>query len=87
MTLELDDQKVVVTGGKRELDRTIAEAGADEGADVVIWMREWKGDVNELKLLLLKMEAEVVTRQSNGTSSHTSLWREGEATRAQESSW
>ena len=40
MTLELDGQKVGVTGGKRELDRTIAEA--DEGADVVIWMRQPK---------------------------------------------
>ena len=37
MTLALDGQKVVAIGGTRELDCTIAEAGADEGADVVIW--------------------------------------------------
>jgi NAD(P)-dependent dehydrogenase (short-subunit alcohol dehydrogenase family) len=65
MTLALDGQKVVVTGGKRELDRTIAQAGADEGADVVIWIRAWGGDVNELKHLLLKMEAQVVKQQPN----------------------
>jgi NAD(P)-dependent dehydrogenase (short-subunit alcohol dehydrogenase family) len=85
MTLALDGQKVVVTGGRRELDRTIAQAGADEGADVVIWMREWGGDLNELKHLLLKMEAQVVKQQPNGMSLHTSLWRE--ARRAQKSYW
>jgi len=53
MTLELDGQKVVVSGRKGELDRTVAEDGAGEGADVAIWMREWKGDVNKLKQLLL----------------------------------
>jgi NAD(P)-dependent dehydrogenase (short-subunit alcohol dehydrogenase family) len=85
MTLELDGQKVVVTGEKREIDRTSAEAGAAEGADVVIWMREWKGDVNELKRLLRKVEAQVVTPQPNGASSQVSLWRE--AMRAQKCYW
>ena len=40
MTLELDGQKVVAIGRTREPDCTIAEAGADEEAAVVIWMRE-----------------------------------------------
>ncbi|MDT7810943.1 MAG: hypothetical protein QOJ42_859 [Acidobacteriaceae bacterium] len=85
MTLELDGRKVVVTGEKREIDRTSAEAGTAERADVVIWMREWKGDVNELKRLLRKVEAEVVTPQPEGASSHVSLWRE--AMRAQKFYW
>ena len=70
---------------KNELDRIIAEAEAGAEADVVIWMREWKGDVNELKQLLRKMEAQVATQQPNGTSSRTSLWRE--AMRTQKSYW
>ena len=85
MTLALGGRKVVVTGEERELARTSAESVSHEGADVVIWIREWKGDVNELKQLLRKMEAQVVTPQPNGTSSHTSLWRE--AMRAQKSYW
>jgi NAD(P)-dependent dehydrogenase (short-subunit alcohol dehydrogenase family) len=85
MTLALGGRKVVVTGEERELARTSAESVSDEGADVVIWIREWKGDVNELKQLLRKMEAQVVTQQPNGTSSRTSLWRE--AMRAQKSYW
>jgi hypothetical protein len=40
VTIELNGRKVFVTGGKPEFDRTIAEAVAD----VVIWIREWKGD-------------------------------------------
>ena len=54
MTLELNGRKVVVTDGKLDLDRTIAEAVAD----VVIWIREWKGDIDELKRLLPKIEAQ-----------------------------
>jgi NAD(P)-dependent dehydrogenase (short-subunit alcohol dehydrogenase family) len=85
MTLELDGQKVVVTGEKRELDRSSAEVGAAKGADVVIWMPEWKGDVNELKRLLRKVEAWVITPQPNGVSSQVSLWRE--AMRTQKCYW
>ena len=48
MTLELGGRKVVVTGEERELARTSAESVSHEGADLVIWIREWKGDVNEL---------------------------------------
>jgi len=54
VTLELNGRKVVVTDGKWDLDRTIAETVAD----VVIWIREWKGDVDELKRLLPKIEAQ-----------------------------
>jgi hypothetical protein len=58
VTIELNGQKVVVTGGKLEFDRTIAEAVAD----VVIWIREWKGDANGLKRLLPKIEAQVASQ-------------------------
>ena len=75
MTCELNGRKVVVIGGKLELDRTIAEAVAD----VVIWIRQWKGDVNELKRLLPKIEAQVASQPLNGTSSPTSLWRQSMA--------
>jgi hypothetical protein len=85
VTLELNGQKVFVSGEKQELVRNMTEAGADGEADVVIWIREWKGDLDEFKRLLLKMEAQVVTNQPNGTSSHASLWRE--AARAQKSYW
>jgi len=45
----------------------------------VIWIREWKGDVNELKQLLPRMELRqpiVSQQQANGTSPHISLWRQ-----------
>jgi hypothetical protein len=76
MTLELDGQKIVVIGGEQELDRRLVEAGAIEGAGVIIWMREWKGDVSELRRLLRKAEAQVVTPQLNGAQPQVSLWRE-----------
>jgi len=76
MTCELNGRKVVVTGGKLGLDRTIAEAVAD----VVIWIREWKGNLNELKQLLPRIEAQIVSERPDGKSSHTSLWRQSMAT-------
>jgi NAD(P)-dependent dehydrogenase (short-subunit alcohol dehydrogenase family) len=76
MTLELGGQKVVVTGEQRELARTSAESVSLQGADVVIWIREWKGDVNELKRLLAKIETQVASQPPNGTSPHISLWRQ-----------
>lgn len=76
MTSELNGRKVVVTGGKLEFDRTIAEAIAD----VVIWIRQWKGDVNELKRLLPKIEAQVSSQPPDGESAQTSLWRQSMAT-------
>ncbi len=80
MTLELGGRKVVVTGEERELARTITEALAD----VVIWIRAWKGDVNKLKQLLPRIEAQIASPPPNGTSPHTSLWRQ---TMAQKSYW
>jgi NAD(P)-dependent dehydrogenase (short-subunit alcohol dehydrogenase family) len=80
MTLELGGRKVVVTGEERELARTSAEAASHEGADVVIWIREWDGDVSELKQLLAKIEAQVASQPPNGTSPHTSLWRQSMGT-------
>ena len=76
MTLELGGRKVVVTGEQRELARTSAKSVSHQEADVVIWIREWKGDVNELKRLLAKIEAQVASQPPNGTSSHISLWRQ-----------
>ena len=76
MTLELGDRKVVVTGEQRELARTSAESVLLQGADVVIWIREWKGDVGELKQLLAKIETQVASQPPNGTSPHSSLWRQ-----------
>ncbi len=76
MTLELGDRKVVVTGEQRELARTSAESVLLQGADVVIWIREWNGDVNELKRLLAKIETQVASQPANGTSPHISLWRQ-----------
>ena len=74
MTLDLKGKKVVVTGGKRAVERAIAEAVAKEGADVVIWLRKWNDDGNEAKVLpITQLE---VPSQPNGTSLHTSLWRE-----------
>jgi hypothetical protein len=57
-----------VTGGKWDLDRTIAETVAD----VVIRIREWKG-VDELKRLLPKIEAQAASQPPDGKSSQTSL--------------
>ena len=84
MTLELGGRKVVVTGKQRELVRTSAESVSHDEADVVIWIREWEGGVNELKQLLEKIEAQVASQPPNGTSPHTSLWRQ---TMAQKSYW
>ena len=80
MTLELGGRQVVVTGEERELARTSAESVSLQGADVVIWIREWDGDVSELKQLLAKIEARVASQPPNGTSPHTSLWRQSMGT-------
>jgi NAD(P)-dependent dehydrogenase (short-subunit alcohol dehydrogenase family) len=85
MTLELGGRKVVVTGEQRELAGTSAESLSHQGADVVIWIREWKGDVNELKRLLAKIETQVASQPPNGTSPHISLWRQSMG--AQKSYW
>jgi len=76
MTLDLNGRQLVVTGERRELARTFGEAVSHEGADVVIWIRKWKGDVNELKRLLAKIETQVASEPPNQTSRHISLWRQ-----------
>jgi NAD(P)-dependent dehydrogenase (short-subunit alcohol dehydrogenase family) len=76
MTLDLNGRQVVVTGERRELARTFGEAVSHEGADVVIWIREWEGDVGELKQLLSKIETQVASQPPNGTSPDSSLWRQ-----------
>ena len=55
MTLDLTGKKVVVTGGKHSVGRAIAEAVAREGADVVIWLRKCNHEVNEGKVLPIKL--------------------------------
>ena len=76
MTLDLNGRQVVVTGERRELARAFGEAVSHEGADVVIWIREWKGDVGELKQLLARIETQVASQPPNGTSPHIPLWRQ-----------
>ena len=65
-----------MTGEQGELARTSAESVLLQAADVVIWIREWNGDVNELKRLLEKIETQVASEPPNGTSPHSSLWRQ-----------
>jgi NAD(P)-dependent dehydrogenase (short-subunit alcohol dehydrogenase family) len=84
MTLDLTGKKVVVTGGRHSVGRAIAEAVAREGADVVIWLRKWNDDENEAKVLPITRLA-VPSRQTNGTSPQTSLWRQSMGT--QKSYW
>ena len=75
MTLDLKGKKVVVTGGKQPVEYAIAEAVAEAGADVVIWLRKWNDDANEAKVLPIT-QLEIPSQRPNGASSHTSLWRE-----------
>jgi NAD(P)-dependent dehydrogenase (short-subunit alcohol dehydrogenase family) len=75
MTLDLKGKKVVVTGGKRSVEHAIAEAVADEGPDVVIWLRQWNDDGNDVKMLPIT-QLEIPSQRFNGASPHTSLWRQ-----------
>jgi NAD(P)-dependent dehydrogenase (short-subunit alcohol dehydrogenase family) len=77
MTLDLKGKRVVVTGGKHALERAIVEAVAQEGADVVIWLRKWDG--NEAKVLPIA-HLEIPSQRPNGASPHTSLWRQSMGT-------
>jgi NAD(P)-dependent dehydrogenase (short-subunit alcohol dehydrogenase family) len=78
MTIDLRGKKVVVIGGKHFIGRAIAQAVAREEADAVIWMRQWKDEVNEAKVLPI-VQLEVASRQVNGAAP-TSLWRQSMAT-------
>jgi NAD(P)-dependent dehydrogenase (short-subunit alcohol dehydrogenase family) len=82
MVLDLRGKKVVVTGGKHSIGRAIAEAVAREGADAVIWLRQWNDEVNEAKVLPI-VQLEVASQQANGAAP-TSLWRQ---TMARKSYW
>jgi NAD(P)-dependent dehydrogenase (short-subunit alcohol dehydrogenase family) len=82
VTLDLRGKKVVVIGGKHSIGRAIAEAVAREGADAVIWLRQWNDEVNEAKVLPI-VQLEVASQQANGAAP-TSLWRQ---TMAQKSYW
>jgi len=82
MTLDLRGKKVVVIGGKHSIGRATAEAVAREGADAVIWLRQWNDEVNEAKVLPI-VQLEVALQQTNGAAP-TSLWRQ---TMVQKSYW
>jgi NAD(P)-dependent dehydrogenase (short-subunit alcohol dehydrogenase family) len=75
MKLELKGQKVMVTGGLRDVGRTISEALAGGQVDVVIWIRNWDDQTNEAQLGE-KVELPMASHEPNGTSTRTSLWRE-----------
>ncbi len=74
MTLDLRGKKVVVVGGKHSVERAVAEAVAREGADVVIWLRKCKDELNEGKVLPITL-LEIPSQLPNGAAS-TSLWRQ-----------
>ena len=75
MTLDLKGKKVVVTGGKRSVEHAIAKAVAEEGADVVIWLRKWNDDGNEVKMLPIT-QLEIPSQRFNRASPYMSLWRQ-----------
>jgi len=83
MAPDLRRKKVVVINGKHSIGRAIAEAVAREGADMVIWLREWNDDLNQAQVLPLT-QLELPSKQVNGTSPHMSLWRQ---TLARKSYW
>ena len=82
MTLDLTGKKVVVTGGKHSVGRAIAEAVPREGADVVIWLRKCKDELNEGKVLPITL-VEIPSQLPNGAAP-ISLWRQ---TMAHKSYW
>jgi NAD(P)-dependent dehydrogenase (short-subunit alcohol dehydrogenase family) len=79
MTLDLKGKRVVVIGGKHPVERAIAEAVAQEGVDVLIWLRKWDDDGNEAKVLPIA-HLEIPSQGPNGVSPHTSLWRQSMGT-------
>ena len=83
MILDLKGKKVVAIGGRNSVGGVIAEAVTREGADVVIWLREWNDDLNQAEVVPLT-QLELSSKQLNGTSPHKSLWRQ---TMARKSYW
>jgi len=82
VTLDLRGKKVIVIGGKQSIGRAIAEAVGREGADVVIWLRQWNDKASEAKVMPIA-QVEVASQQAN-RAAPTSLWRQ---TAAQKSYW
>jgi len=82
MSLDLTGKKVVVTSGRHSVGRAIAEAVVREGADVVIWLRKCKDELNEGKVLPITL-LQIPSQLPNG-GAPTSLWRQ---TMAQKSYW
>ena len=82
MTLDLRGKKVIVIGGKQSIARAIAEAVAREGADVVIWLRQWNDEANEAEVIPIA-QVEVASQQANGAGP-IPLWRQ---TTMQKSYW
>ncbi|HEY2102425.1 MAG TPA: hypothetical protein VGH08_04145 [Chthoniobacterales bacterium] len=74
MTLDLREKKVILIGGKQSIGRAIAEVVAHEGADAVIWLRQWNDKANELKVTPI-VQVEIAAKQTNGAAP-TSLWRQ-----------
>jgi NAD(P)-dependent dehydrogenase (short-subunit alcohol dehydrogenase family) len=83
MILDLKGKKVVAIGGRNSVGGAIAEAATREGADVVIWLREWNDDLNQAGVVPLT-QLELPSKQLNGTSPLKSLWRQ---TMARKSYW
>ena len=79
MILDLKGKRVVVTGGEHSVERAIAEAVAQEGADVAIRLRKWNDDGNEAKVLPIT-QLEIPSQRPNGASLYTSLWRQSMST-------
>jgi hypothetical protein len=79
MILNLIGKKVVVVGGRNSVGGAIAKAVADEGADVVIWLRKGSDDGNGAKELPIT-QLEIPSPRPNGVSPPTSLWRESMGT-------
>ncbi len=75
MKLELEGQKVVVTGGVRDLGRAVSEAVAGGQVDVVIWIRDWDDQVGEAQQGA-KVELPMASQEPNRTLPRASLWRE-----------
>lgn len=75
MILDLTGKKVVVIGGKNSVGHAIAEAVAREGADVLVWLREWNDDLNHAEILPVT-QLVLPSKPLNGTPPSMSLWRQ-----------
>jgi len=82
VTLDLRGKKVIVIGGKQSIGRAIAEVVGREGADAVIWLRQWNNEANEAEVMPIA-QVEVASQQAN-RAAPISLWRQ---TAAQKSYW